>query len=78
MNKHQLKKQILQKELQIKQLHLHQASTDICNKLYNSLILEKAVLKKDLENLEKNLFIEKMKKFFSPHEKLICDYWKKG
>ena len=37
MNKNQLKKQIFQKELQIKKLHLHQASNDICNQLYNSL-----------------------------------------
>ena len=46
MKKHQLKKQIYQKELQIKKLHLHQSSSDICNQLYNTLILEKAILKK--------------------------------
>ncbi len=78
MNKHQIKKQILQKELQIKKLHLHQSSTDLCNQLYNKLILEKAVLKKELENLEKNHIIDKLKCFFSPHKKLICDYWRKG
>lgn len=78
MNKHQLKKQILQKELQIKKMHLHQSSADFCNQLYNSLILEKAVLKKELENLEKNPVLEKMKGLFSPHKKLICDYWKRG
>ena len=77
MNKHQLKKQILQKELQIKKIHLHQASTDFCNQLYNSLILEKAVLKKELEDLEKNHFVELIKKTFQPKGKLICDYWKK-
>ncbi len=78
MNKHQIKKQILQKELQIKKLHLHQSSTDFCNQLYNSLILEKAVLKKELENLEKNPFAEKVKSIFTPKKKLICDYWKRG
>ena len=30
VNKNQLKKQILQKELQIKKLHLHQSSTKNC------------------------------------------------
>ena len=64
MKKHILKKQILQKELQIKKLHLHQTSSDVCNDLYNSLILEKAVLKKQLEELEKNPIIEKFKQTF--------------
>lgn len=77
MNKHQLKKQILQKELQIKKIHLHCSSTDFCNEFYNSLIMEKAVLKKELEMLEQNPFIEKIKNLFSPRKKLICDYWKK-
>ena len=75
MNKNQLKKQILQKELQIKKMHLH-SDNDICNALYNSLILEKAILKKELENIDKNPIIEKIKKTFSKREKLICDYWK--
>ena len=77
MNKNQLKKQIFQKELQIKKLHLHKSSNDICNQLYNSLILEKAILKKELEEFEKNAFVEKIKGMFSSKEKLICDYWKK-
>ncbi len=77
MKKHQLKKQILQKELQIKKLQLHQATSDICNQLYNSLILEKAILKKELENLDKNPVLEKLKNTFRKREKLICDYWNK-
>ena len=77
VNKNQLKKQIFQKELQIKKLHLHQEANDICNQLYNTLILEKAILKKELNDLEKNPIIEKFKGIFSTKEKLICDYWKK-
>ena len=46
--KEQLKKKILQKELQIKQMHLHLNSSELCQELYNSLIMEKAVLKKEL------------------------------
>lgn len=75
MKKQQLKKQILQKELQIKKLHLHQSSSDVCNQLYNSLILEKAILKKELELLEKNKFVEKFKSLLPKKERLICDYW---
>ena len=76
-NKKQLKKRILEKELQIKKLHLHSSSSDICNQLYNSLILEKAILKKELEEFEKNAFVEKIKGMFSSKEKLMCDYWRK-
>lgn len=76
LNKNHLKKQIHLKELQIKKLHLHQSSSDVCNQLYNTLILEKAILKKELENLEKNPLVEKVKKMFSRKEKLICDYFK--
>ena len=73
--KQQLKKQIQQKELQIKKLSLHLSSSDVCNELYNTLILEKAVLKKELESLNKNPIIENIKKAFRK-EKLICDYFK--
>ena len=76
MNKKQLlKKQIHQKELQIKKLHLHQTASDVCNQLCNTLILEKAILKKELEELEKNPLIEAVKQAFTKKEKLICDYW---
>ena len=76
-NKQLLKKKIAQKELQIKKLHLHQNSSDVCNQLYNTLILEKAVLKKELEELGKNKLVEKFKHAFK-REKLICDYFQKG
>ena len=75
-NKQHLKKQIQQKELQIKKLHLHQNSSEVCNQLYNTLILEKAILKKELENLSKIHIIESIKRVFSKKEKLICDYFK--
>jgi len=74
--KQQLKKKIQQKELQIKRLHLHQSSSDVCAQLYNTLILEKAILKKELENAQKNPIIEKIKSALPKKEKLICDYFK--
>ena len=73
-NKQQLKKQILQKELQIKKMHL--LKNDTCNSLCNSLILEKAILKKELDDLNKNELLEGLKSLFQKKEKLICDYWK--
>ena len=70
-----LKKQIQQIELQIKKLDQQTSRTELCEDLYNSLILKKAVLKKDLENLSKNPFIEKVKSLVPHKEKLICDYF---
>ncbi len=75
MNKQQLKKRIDMTELKLKQLSQHSSTSEICEDLYNSLILEKAVLKKQLENLEKNKVVEKIKKLLPRREKLICDYF---
>ena len=74
-NKIQLKKQIHQTELQIKRLQAHSNNTDVCEDLLNSLILQKAILRKQLENLEKNPLIEGIKKLVPRKEKLICDYF---
>ncbi len=74
-NKQQLKKRIKQTELQIKRLSLHSSSSDVCEDLYNSLILQKAVLKKQLSDLEKNPVFEKIKSLVPRKEKLICDYF---
>ena len=75
-NRQQLKKRIQQKELQIKKLHLHHTSSDVCEQLYNTLILEKAILKKELQDLDKNPIFEKIKRIIPKKEKLICDYFK--
>ena len=74
-NKEQLKKRIQQKELQLKKLHLHQSSSDVCNELYNTLIIQKAILKKELDELERNPLLEGVKRVFAKKEKRICDYW---
>ncbi len=74
-NKDLLKKQIHQTELQIKRLLAGSNKTDVCEDLYNSLILKKAVLKKQLKDLEKNPLLESIKKIVPRKEKLICDYF---
>ena len=77
MNKKQkLKFQIHQKEMQLKKLHLHQSANDVCCSLVNSLTLEKAVLKKELEQMEQNRVIEFIKNFTQRKEKRICDYFR--
>ncbi len=74
-NKQLLKKRIQHIELQIKKLNTQASSNAVCEDLYNSLILQKAVLKKQLENLDKNPIIEGIKKVLPKKEKLICDYF---
>ena len=74
-NKQQLKKRIQQAELQIKKLNMLATDSDVCEDLYNSLILQKAVMKKELQDMEKNPFIEKIKNIIPRRKKLICDYF---
>lgn len=73
--KQKIVKKIKDTELQIKRLDYHATNSDVCSDLYNSLILQKAVLKKDLENLNKNPLVEKVKRLLPRREKLICDYF---
>lgn len=73
--KNQLKKQISHIELQLKRLQLNSNDSEIYDDLFNSLVLQKAVLKKQLENAAKNPLIEKAKKLIPHKEKLICDYF---
>lgn len=70
-----IKKKIKDKELQISKLHLHQNSSEVCSQLLNSLIMEKAILKKELQELNKNIFVEAVKNIIPKKEKLISDYF---
>lgn len=74
-NKEQLKKRIAQTELQLKKLLAQTPGSEVREDLCNSLILKKAVMKKDLENLNKNPILEKIKNLVPRKEKLICDYF---
>ena len=61
--KQQIEKNIKQIELQLKKLTLTSNGSDICEDLQNSLILKKAILKKDLEILNRNPLVETIKNF---------------
>ena len=76
-----MKKELLlaikEKEMQLAKLKLHIDKSSVCGDLYNKLVLEKAILKKELEDSQKNNVIDGIKKFI-PHKKtLICDYFRK-
>ena len=76
-----MKKEIIlsikEKELQLAKLKPHVDKSTICSELYNKVVLEKAILTKQLEDAKKSNIIEGFKNLI-PHKKtLICDYFKR-
>lgn len=75
-NSKDLEDEIRQKEIQLAKLKEHVDKSAVCSDLYNKVVLEKAVLKKELQDIDKCDFLSKVKKII-PHKKtLICDYFK--
>lgn len=76
-----VKKEILlsikEKELQLAKLKEHSNKSSICFDLYNKIILEKAILKKELQDSKKNIFVNNIKNLFPGKKTLICDYFRK-
>lgn len=72
-----LKTEIRQKETQLEQLIAHVDKSGVCSDLYNKVVLEKAILNKELQDIENDSLLNKIKQII-PHKKtLICDYFKK-
>ena len=75
--KRDLIEQIAKKKVQLNKLAKHADKSYICSNLYNKVVIEKAILKKQLDDICKNSLAEKVIKLF-PHKKtLICDYFGK-
>jgi len=68
---------IEKKELQLSKLESHIDKSDVCSDLYNKILIEKAVLKKQLDDLRNNTLINRIKHLIPGQEKLICDYIRK-
>lgn len=76
MNKKDLKKAIKEKEIQLAKLEKNVDKSQICSDVYNKVVLEKAIMNKELQDMEKNKFFERVKRIV-PHKKTrICDYFK--
>ena len=71
-----LKKEIKEKEVQLDKLKVHVEKSSICSDLYNKVVLEKAILNKELQDLDKNPIVEKIKNILPKKKTLICDYFK--
>ena len=75
--RNELIKSIKEKELQLKKLKEHIDKSSVCSELYNKVVLEKAILKKELENLGRNSVLDAVKNLLPRKKTLICDYFKK-
>lgn len=67
---------IREKELQLSKLKEHIDKSVVCSDLYNKVLIEKAVLTKQLEDLQNKSLINRIKHLLPRREKLICDYFK--
>ena len=74
--KNALIKSIKEKEEQLAKLKEHVDKSLICSELYNKVVLEKAILKKQLKDMDKNVFAEKVRYLFPRKKVRICDYFK--
>lgn len=74
--KKELIKSIREKELQLAKLRAHIDKSTVCSDLYNKVVLEKAILKKELEDSNKNSFMERVRNLVPRKKTLICDYFK--
>lgn len=75
--KRELISSIKEKELQLAKLKEHINKSKICSDLYDKLLLEKAILKKQLQDLQDASLVNRIKHLLPRQEKLICDYFKR-
>ena len=73
----ELTRLIKEKEIQLAKLKEHIDKSSICSDLYNKVVLEKAILKKELEESKKNKIVINLRNFLPRKKTLICDYFKK-
>lgn len=71
-----LKQAIREKEIQLAKLEAHVDKSSVCSDLYNKVVLEKAIMNKDLQDLDKNNFLEAVKRIMPKRKVLICDYFR--
>ncbi len=67
---------IREKEIQLSKLKEHIDKSEVCSDLYNKILIEKAILSKQLEELKGKSILSRIKHLLPKQEKLICDYFK--
>jgi hypothetical protein len=76
-NKKDLKDAIKAKGLQLEKLKAHVDKSTVCSDLYNKVVLEKAIMNKELQDLENGNFLLRVKQLLPKKKTLICDYFKR-
>ena len=74
--KRKLISSIQEKELQLSKLKEHIDKSEVCSDLYNKMLIEKAVLVKQLDDLQNRSLVNRIRHLLPRREKLICDYFK--
>jgi len=72
-----LKSDIKEKEIQLSKLKFHVDKSTVCSDLYNKVVLEKAILNKELQDIENGGILAKIKNLMPRKKTLICDYFKR-
>lgn len=73
-----LKDSIKEKEIQLAKLKNHVEKSNVCSDLYNKIVLEKAILNKEIQDMDNNNFLSNVKRLMPRKKTLICDYFKGG
>lgn len=75
-----LKDAIKEKEIQLAKLKPLVDKSTVCSDLYNKVVLEKAIMNKELQDLEETKrftpIINQFKRMVPRKKVLICDYFK--
>lgn len=73
--KKELLKKIRDKEIQLAKLSPLVNKSVTCAELYNRVVVQKAILKKQYDDLSRNKFADKIVRLFPRKKTLICDYF---
>ena len=75
--KREILSSIREKEVQLSKLREHIDKSEVCSDLYNKILIEKAILKQQLDDLQNKSLVNRIKRLLPRQEKLICDYFRR-
>ena len=75
--KREILSSIREKEIQLSKLKEHIDKSEVCSDLYNKILIEKAILKQQLDDLQNKSLVNRIKHLLPRQEKLICDYFRR-
>lgn len=75
--KREILSSIREKEVQLSKLREHIDKSEVCSDLYNKILIEKAILKQQLDDLQNKSLMNRIKHLLPRQEKLICDYFRR-